>query len=316
MELADNDDSDEEEEDDWGKGHEEKEQKSSHKKKKPKTEIPMATMTTVAKSKPIPKTKQHATPTKTKSTFVKPLPLHIQTLGPLKSSSSTKSAPSIESLLASMPSRESSHSSISNGTSSASTTHSPPDTFSIEILSWASVILRDAQLQSLCHQYLISLLYQLYERSSLPNEDDPFQNALLLCQFSLSSDCHFHEINSTLLRKILPLIMLLTIDSNHELLEGNKEGDQGDEGDDEENQQIENLMKVYRENNEVIRPGGGLGGGGRSGSSGYLESSLVQEFIVKTLSSFKGKFHQTNLALNSMKSDASLILGRVSGVEE
>jgi hypothetical protein len=315
MELADNDSDDEE--DDWGRDREEMEEKTKKRKGKPKTDIPTTAGTvagavrqsgtaTGAKNKTAtPKTKNPSSSTSTKakakSTFVKPLPLHIQTLGPLNRSSSassasssalTKSAPSIESLLASMaPSSSSSSREHSNGLSSSLTSSaSPPDTFSIEILSWAAVILRDSQLQSLCHQFLVSLLYQLYERSALPNDDETFQNVLLLCQFSLSSDCQFREINPTLLRKILPLVMLLTI------REGDGEGEK--EGDDQE---IDSLMRVYGEEETGER---------------YLESSLIRTFIVKTLSSFRGKFHQTNLALSAMKSDTSMILERVSGVEE
>jgi hypothetical protein len=279
MELADNSEEDEE---DWGKDVEDIQEKDKpSKKKRARTDIPVSANkpAPVAKNKPTPKPKVSNSKTKG-STFVKPLPLHIQSLSSLKPK--TAPAPSIESLIASMPS--SSSQSVGSGVFS----YTPVDTFSIEIISWATVILHDTQLQALFHHYLIALLQQLCERSQLPLLDENLQNILLLCQYNFFHDSLYHDLNQPLLRQILPLIMLLALDSSPETTCV---------------QFDQTLLEEYLKNE-------GEGGVGGKGSS--MNTSLLYEFFSKTLSTLREKLNQTAI-LNTNTTKTDHLLGSLNG---
>jgi hypothetical protein len=289
MELADN--SEEEEEEDWGKGTEDAQDKPT--KKRAKTDIPVS----ISKPSPAaasvkiktsaPKTKASAPKTKSQPTFVKPLPLHTLSLKP-----KTAPAPSIESLIASIPTSTSSSSSLGNGAAGrggGSVGSTPIDTFSIEVASWATVILHDPQLQGLFQQYLISLLHQLCERSQLPSQDDNLQNIFLLCQYNFFHDSLFHDLNQTLLRQILPLIMLLALDSSSD------------------NNAVE-FDETLIEKSLKKREGDGRDEGREAGS---MNISQLYEFLSKTLSSLREKINQTAMIMSSNTTMADNLLGSI-----
>lgn len=172
------------------------------------------------------------------STFVKPLPLHIQTLTSFKPTSSLtgantnshlsssssfsshihenkpiSSAPSIQSLL---------NISTSSNSISAATTL-PNNTsqlesqaqlqFSRDIFSWAIIIIKDKQLETLFETYFVELLNILNNENSLPSNNDNMVNVLHLIQYKLQINVTFNELNQSLLRNILPLIILYANDT-------------------------------------------------------------------------------------------------------
>lgn len=175
----------------------------------------------------------------------------------------------------------------------SSTAVTPSDNFSIEILSWAVVILQDTQLQELFHQHFISLLFSMCERSALPFNDDNLQNIFLLCQFSLSRDSTFHDINQPLLRKILPLIMLLSLDPSQAHVEFNQ-----------------SFLQQH------LSPHPPSSSSSSAAHENFFDETRIFNFMSKTFESLKGKVnhHSNNLSnkTDSSGSGTSGLLGSIS----
>ena len=87
------------------------------------------------------------------------------------------------------------------------------DTLGQDTAVWASIILRDEQLQNLVRKYLASRLVELCENRILPIDDENSKNALEICQYGLQYQKRVVEnADGVLVRVILPLLLLVYVD--------------------------------------------------------------------------------------------------------
>ncbi|CAE7760270.1 unnamed protein product, partial [Symbiodinium microadriaticum] len=96
--------------------------------------------------------------------------------------------------------------------------HQRPTPTAVDVLGqetslWATVILRDEQLQNLVRKHLADRLVELCDNRKLPVDDDNAKNALELCQYGLHYQKRVVEnVDGVLSRIVLPEVLLQYLD--------------------------------------------------------------------------------------------------------
>jgi hypothetical protein len=109
-----------------------------------------------------------------------------------------------------------------------------------EIVSWAALIVKDEELQRLLRSFLSTQLASLCMKGLLPLDHQQTKDALHLIQFGLNYEPSFEELNPSLLRHAIPLVMYaeLQLDSSEE---------------DRARQQLENCSNGFVYNPDLTR---------------------------------------------------------------